>query len=200
MTFNEIYEKVSHLGFDTDLEDFREQFIDAVNRGFKQVTRRMPRMGQKIITLEESIRTNGMAKIDIKEAINGKDGGEYKSLPQNPVRTRDGELCRTDCYRMLNKDTILFLQNAENGEYIIDYIRNAQKFNHNDFESDNDLDLDEELCEALVLYVAYYVLLDDSANAELAATYLARYNEMMNEIIYTHVTHAPNGYQIVKRW
>lgn len=198
MTFNEIYEAVSHLGFDTDLEDFREQFIDAVNRGFKQVTRRVPRMGQKTISLDDTKRNNGIAKIDVKSEINGKDGGDYGNLPENPVRTNDGQLCRTDYYRMLNRDTILFLPNAENGEYIVDYIRKAPKFNHNNFEDEIDLDLDDDLCEALVLYCAYYVLLDD--NADLAATYLARYNETINEIIYTHRTHTPNGYRIVKEW
>lgn len=197
MTFTEIYEQVSHLGFDTDLEEYRNQFIDAMNRGFKQVTRRRPRMASVEFEIKGS--EHDLLPIDVEALVNGeKEGGAYGSLPMNPVRTIDGQLYRTDRYRLLNRNRILFLREAEEGVYIIDYIKKAQKFNHNDFENDNDIDLDEDLCDALVLYVAYYVLLDD--NPEMAATYLARYNEMMAEIIRTQATHTPNGYQIVKEW
>jgi hypothetical protein len=196
MTFTEIFEAVSHLGFDAEMDEYRNQFIDAVNRGFKQVTRRRPRMASVLYKIEG--QDHDLLTVDAKALVNGKEGGAYDRLPMNPVRTKDGQLYRTDRYRMLNRDTILFLREAEEGEYIIDYVKAAQKFNLNDFESEADIDLDEDLCEALVLYVSYYVLLEE--NAELAASYLARYNEMMAEIIQTQTTHTPNGYRVIREW
>lgn len=198
MTFSELYETVSHFGFDTDLEDFKSQFIDAANRGFKQVTRRFPRMGEKRYILEEKDRQNGMVLVNVKDLVNGVHGGEYASLPENPVRTMNGELFRNDQYRLFNRDTILFLPKAVNGEYIIDYVKRAPKFNLDSFNKDMDIDLDDDLCEALALYCAYYVLLEE--NAELASAYYARYTEMMSEIILTKPTHTPNGYRIDKGW
>jgi hypothetical protein len=196
MTFNEIFEVVSRLGFDNDLEEYRENFIDAMNRGFRTVTRVRPRMESVPYIIEG--HDHDLLTVDVKTLVNGDEGGAYGSLPMNPVRTKDGQLYRTDRYRMLNRDTILFLREAEEGEYIIDYVKAAQKFNLNDFESEADIDLDEDLCEALVLYVSYYVLLKE--NSDLAASYLARYNEMMAEIIQTQTTHTPNGYRVIRKW
>jgi hypothetical protein len=199
MTFNEIFEEVSHLGFDTELEEYKAQFIDAMNRGFRAVTRRRPRVSSIRFELESSKRSEkGMFALDVKYTIMGDVGGAYERLPENPVRTEDGQLYRTDRYALLNKDTILFLPEAENGTYIIDFIMKSPKFDLDSFDDEDDIDLPEDLCDALVLFVSYYVLLDD--NAELAGTYFARYNEAMVEILRTQPTHTPNGYQITKRW
>jgi hypothetical protein len=196
MTFNEIFEVVSRLGFDTDLEEYRENFIDAMNRGFRTVTRVRPRMESVPYIIEG--HDHDLLTVDVKTLVNGDEGGAYGSLPMNPVRTKDGQLYRTDRYRMLNRDTILFLREAEEGEYIIDYVKAAQKFNLNDFESEADIDLDEDLCDALALYVSYYLLLEE--NEELSAQYFMRYQETMAEIRRTQPSHTPNGYQITKRW
>jgi hypothetical protein len=192
MTFTEYYEKVAHLGFDSDIEDFRDQFVDAMNRAFKQVTRIRPRMGILTdISLEEG---HGIVKIDVKESI--KD--DYGSLPMNPVRMSDGTLYRSDRYIMLNRNTVMFLPSAEAGLYMIDYIRRTPTFNYDNFESDEDVDIDDDLSDALVLIVAYYTFLDDDESK--ATNYLSRAMELLSEIKATQATHSPGGYKEIVRW
>lgn len=199
MTFNEIFEVVSRLGFDTNLEEYRENFIDAMNRGFRTVTRVRPRMAFWTFELKESDRSSkGMYTLNVQSLINGEHGGAYERLPQNPIRTEDGQLYRSDRYTLLNKDTILFLPEAENGTYIIDYVMKSPKFDFDSFNDENDIDLHEDLCDALALYVSYYLLLE--GNEELSAQYFMRYQETMAEIRRTQSSHTPNGYQITKRW
>lgn len=200
MTFNEIFEVVSRLGFDTELEEYRENFIDAMNRGFRTVTRVRPRMAFSEFELKESDRNSkGLRKLSVPEFLGGdSEGNNYERLPENPIRTEDGELYRSDRYKLLNKDTILFLPEAENGTYIIDYVMKSPKFNWNSFDDANDIDLSEDLCDALALYVSYYLLLEE--NEELSAQYFMRYQETMAEIRRTQPSHTPNGYQITKRW
>lgn len=200
MTFNEIFEVVSRLGFDTDLEEYRENFIDAMNRGFRTVTRVRPRMAFSTFELKESDRNpKGLLKISVPEFLGGgSEGNNYERLPENPIRTEDGQLYRSDRYTLLNKDTILFLPEAENGTYIIDYVMKSPKFNLNSFDNDHDIDLSEDLCDALALYVSYYLLLE--GHEELSAQYFMRYQETMAEIRRTQPSHTPNGYQITKRW
>lgn len=186
MTFPEYYEEVAALGFDSDIEDFRKAFLSAMNRGFRDITRIRPRMASTKYALDNSAYT--CHSVNVKEEV--KD--DYGSLPMNPVRTLDGLLYDNRKYTFLNKDTIMFLPNAETGTYIIDYRRKAKKFTENDFESEEEIDLDDDLSYALTLLVAYYTFLDD--DAEKATQYLARYNEEKATIERTQITHTPNGY------
>jgi hypothetical protein len=192
MTFEDFYEAVSHLCFDTDVSDYRDLFIDAMNRAFRQVTSVRPRMSFTTYNLAST--DSEATKVNVRELV----GDAYNRMPTNPVRDSIGLVVSNQQYTFLNKDTIMFLPSAKAGVYIIDYVMKSPKFDLDSFESDADVDIDDDLADAVVLLVAYYVLLGE--DEDKAAAYLSRYYEKVSEIKQTVATHAPNGYTNANGW
>ena len=188
MTFKELYENVSHLAFTSSIEDTKQLFIDACNRGIKQVSRIRPRM--KAIPFKPSEHGD---RVDVREHVSD----EFGRLPRNPLRYASGTLVPATDYTYLNLTTIMLL-NGQEAEYIIDYECAPQHFNHDDFSSKLDIHLDEDLCDLLVLLVAAYVLLDD--RPEQAGQYMSLYREREAQIRETQSTHAPGGYCLTTGW
>ena len=188
MTFEELYENVPRVGFERSIEDRKALFIDSCNRGIKQVSRIRPR----IISFEYSPSAEG-EKVDVKERI--RDAFGY--LPRNPVRKKDGSFLSPLDYAFLNRTTIMFL-NVDQGEYIIDYVQKPQHFSYDDLTSKLDIELDEDLCDLLVLLVSSYLLIKD--DPELAGQYMSLYREREAQIVETQTPVYSCSYRNVTGW
>lgn len=157
MTIKELQTATAELGFEDTL-DSSGRFISAASRALYAANRIRPKDAWSEIK-------NGEGKEIEVESIAGQpfyvyviEDRDFLCLAPSPVMKNGKALIENKDFYRRGKDRLLFPA-SESGTFLVHYYKKLKKL---DLENEDDeLDLDEDICQILPLLVASYVWLDD---------------------------------------
>lgn len=201
MTLEECKQATTLLAFAEELEDVHntaeEAFFAALARAIWQTEGVRPHITSTLLCHSQpfssgEIQEDGYVKYDLSSFI-----PRFLGLTQPPMRlTEKGYQILKGDYLVENNAT-LYLPVKEEGCYRIYYRRTPQIITP-ETPLDTHLEMEEELCQALPLLVAHYLLLDEEP--EKAQQYLTLYREQYALLRTTSVTCQGANYYSTNGW